>query len=143
MRRFRIGLLVGALMLVISGVAAAAAQHAVRAAKATSVSATEVEWRIKLSKASAPHGKVTFIVRDAGHLAHQFIVLQTKLSQGELPMKGSIVNLKKAGKVIGKISLAPGKGARLTVTLAKGPYVILCNLPAHYQSGQHTAFRAT
>jgi len=48
-----------------------------------------------------------------------------------------------SGEVIGKISIAPGKGARLTVTLAAGPYVILCNVAAHYQTGQHTAFRVT
>jgi uncharacterized cupredoxin-like copper-binding protein len=108
------------------------------------VNAVEVEWHVKLSLTSAPTGPVTFVVRDAGKLAHMFIVLRTNLAAAKLPMKGAQVDLKRAGKVAGEIrDIAPGKAARLTVTLKPGRYVLLCNFPAHYKSGQFAAFRVT
>jgi uncharacterized cupredoxin-like copper-binding protein len=141
MRRFRFVLLV--LVLVAAGVATtalAARYDAVRARSVTTVKASVVEWGIKTSKKTSHAGKVSFAVRNAGKLAHQFIVLRTNLPANKLPY-GTTVNLKKAGKVLGKISLAPGKNGHISLTLKTGHYVLLCNLPAHYQLGQHAAFQ--
>ena len=35
--------------------------------------------------------------------------------------------------------IAPNSDATLTVDLAAGSYVVICNLPAHYQQGMHAA----
>jgi uncharacterized cupredoxin-like copper-binding protein len=107
------------------------------------VTVTEIESGIKLSRKAVAHGRVTFVVHAADKLAHQFVVLRTKLPLNKLPMKGAIVDVKKAGKVLAKISLAKGKSKRLTLTLAAGRYVILSNLPGHYKAGQHAALRVT
>jgi uncharacterized cupredoxin-like copper-binding protein len=91
-----------------------------------------------------PAGSVTFTVRDSGHLAHSFVVLRTNLPAGKLPMKGNQVDIKKAGTLVGQITdIKPGKTAHLSLTLKAGPYVLFCNLPAHYKSGQYAAFRVT
>jgi uncharacterized cupredoxin-like copper-binding protein len=131
-------LLVPALALAGIGIAHAATQ-------ATSVKATEIEFHIKLSAASAKAGKTTFTIKNAGHLAHQFLVLKTTLAAGKLPLKGATVNLAKAGKLIGGISgagLKAGASKTITLTLPAGHYVLFCNLPAHYKSGQYAAFAA-
>jgi len=129
-------LLVPALALAGIGIAHAAIH-------ATSVKATEVEFHIKLSAASAKAGKTTFTVKNAGHLAHQFLVLKTTLAAGKLPLKGTIVNVAKAGKLIGGITgLKAGASKTIALTLPPGHYVLFCNLPAHYKSGQYAAFAA-
>jgi uncharacterized cupredoxin-like copper-binding protein len=125
----------------VSATALAARYDGARARKVTIVKATEVEWGIKTSTKASHAGKVSFAVRNAGKLTHQFIVLRTNLPASKLPLHGTTVNLKKAGKVLGKISLAPGKNGHISLTLKAGHYVLLCNLAAHYQSGQHAAFQ--
>ena len=129
-------MLVPALALAGVGVAQAVTET-------SSVKAIEVEFHIKLSAASAKAGKTTFTVKNAGHLAHQFLVLKTTLAAGKLPLKGTIVNVAKAGKLIGGITgLKAGASKTITLTLAPGHYVLFCNLPAHYKSGQYAAFAA-
>lgn len=124
--------------------AAATAKPPVTFTRVATVSAVEVEWHVTLSRTSVPAGSVLFTVRNSGKLSHQFIVLRTSLAAAKLPMKGSQVDLKKAGKVLGQIPrLAPGKTMRVMLTLPRGRYVLLCNLPAHYMSGQFTTFRVT
>jgi uncharacterized cupredoxin-like copper-binding protein len=124
--------MLAALVLTIGGVVKAATQ-------ASSVKATEVEFQIKLSTTSAKAGKTAFAVKNAGHLAHQFLVLKTNLPAGKLPLKGTSVNVAKAGKLIGGITgggLKAGASRTITLTLPAGHYVLFCNLPAHYKSGQ-------
>jgi uncharacterized cupredoxin-like copper-binding protein len=129
-------LLVPALALAGIGIAHAATD-------ATSVKATEVEFHIKLSASSAKAGKTTFTIKNAGHLAHQFLVLKTRLAASKLPLKGTTVNVAKAGKLIGGITgLKAGASKTITLTLPAGHYVLFCNLPAHYKSGQYAAFAA-
>jgi uncharacterized cupredoxin-like copper-binding protein len=114
-------MLVPALALAGVGVAQAVTET-------SSVKATEVEFHIKLSAPSAKAGTVTFTVKNAGHLAHQFLVLKTKLA---------------AGKLIGGISgagLRAGASKTVALSLPPGHYVLFCNLPAHYKSGQYAAF---
>ena len=36
-----------------------------------------------------------------------------------------------------------GSSQDLKVNLAAGKYVLICNLPAHYKQGMHTAFTVT
>ena len=142
MRRHRLVPAVSVLFALLLAGAAAAAKPPERYTRATTVSAVEVEWHIKLSRTRMPAGPVMFMVRDAGKLPHMFIVLQTNLPAGKLPMKGNEVDLKKAGKVMGEIrNIAPGKSATVALTLKRGRYVALCNFPAHYKAGQHAAFR--
>jgi uncharacterized cupredoxin-like copper-binding protein len=125
----------------VSATALAARYDGSRARSGTTVKASEVEWGIKTSRKASHAGKVIFAVRNAGKLSHQFIVLRTNLPANKLPLHATTVNLTKAGKVLGKISVAPGKNGHLSLTLKNGHYVLLCNLPAHYQAGQHTAFQ--
>jgi uncharacterized cupredoxin-like copper-binding protein len=129
------------LLLLAACLAVAAPTFA--AGRAGGVKATEVEFHLKLSSSSAPHGKVTFVVQNKGKLAHQFLVLRTKLAAGKLPVKGTTVVVSKAGKLVGGIAgagLKPGATKSVTVTLAAGHYVLFCNIPAHYKAGQFVSF---
>lgn len=104
------------------------------------VTVTMKEWATKPSPPTARAGKVTFAVKNNGHLLHEFIVVKTNLPANKLPVKGTTANLSKV-KVEGKVpSFKPGQRRTLSLTLPKGHYVLLCNLPAHYKSGQYASF---
>jgi len=113
-------------VLVLAGVGLARA-----ATHAGSVKATEVEFHLRLSAPNGKAGKITFTVKNAGRLAHQFLVLKSNLAAGRLPLKGTTVNVAKAGKLVGGISgagLKAGASKTITLSLPAGRYVFFCPL---------------
>ena len=96
------------------------------------------EWSIKPAPASASAGKITFVVTNTGKTKHEFVVLKANVAPGKLLVtKGRVSEKTSQGEIGG---LAPGATKRLTLTLAKGKYVLVCNITGHYQAGQHAAF---
>ena len=90
-------------------------------AQTTSVGVTAKEFSFKLTRKSAPHGKVTFKVTNKGSLKHDF-------------------------KIAGKATkmLAHGKSTTITVTLKKGKkYTYICTVPGHAAAGMKGTFKAT
>lgn len=133
-----------ALTLVLTGTALATTPYAQTKRHHATVVVTETEWHITLSHTSAPAGSVTFEVRNRGKLPHELIVVRTARSAAKLPVRGTEVDVKAAGTLVGKVAaIEPGKTTRITVRLEKGRYVLLCNLPAHYKQGQFAAFDVT
>jgi outer membrane protein assembly factor BamB len=84
------------------------------AAKGTTVQVKGGEFFFRLStKSLAKPGKVTFVFKNIGHIAHDF-------------------------KINGKVTplLSPGQTANLVVTVKKkGKYPYLCTVPGHAQAG--------
>jgi uncharacterized cupredoxin-like copper-binding protein len=76
------------------------------------VTVTATEFHFKLSKASVPHGPVTFTVVNKGKLGHDF-----KIGGKKTPV------------------IKPGKSAKLAVTLKKGVIAYLCTVPGHAAAG--------
>ena len=87
---------------------------------------------------------MTFVVRNNGTVVHEFAVLKTNLAQNLIPpdptQPGKVLEPGLVGRVAG---LAPGASASLTLNLSAGSYVLICNEPAHYIAGMHTAFTVT
>ena len=131
----------GAATLILGLTALVAHEAAARESggAAATVRVTEKEWSVKPAPASAKPGKVTFVVRNAGKLAHEFVVLKTNIAPGKLPIKGS--RAAEPGRVGKLAQFKPGATKRLTLTLKAGKYVLICNVPAHYKAGQFGAFR--
>jgi len=100
-------LAVAALVVALFGVAIPAATAA------TTVNVTAKEFKYTLSKSTVSRGKVTFKIKNAGHLKHDF-------------------------KINGKKSkmLSPGQSTTLTVSFGKaGKYGYLCTVAGHAQAG--------
>ena len=106
------------------------------ASATTSVVAVKVkldEMAITPSLVRVNPGKVTFDVKNAGTLPHEFVVLRTTLGAGKLPVANG-----KASETghVGEIGdLAAGASKTLTLDLTKGHYLLVCNLAGHYQAG--------
>jgi uncharacterized cupredoxin-like copper-binding protein len=97
---------------------------------------------IQLDPGTANAGRVTFEVNNAanGTTEHEFVVLRTDMDDAHLPVhKGEVTEsqFRKMGEVEG---LAQGSTKHLSLTLAPGHYVLICNRPGHYEMGMHTSF---
>ena len=101
------------------------------------VSVVMKDRSIKLSVRTVVAGKVTFAVRNAGTMGHEFVVMRSDRHHHLLHMTGQ--QAREAG-VRGEIEpFGPATTKRLTVTLTPGRYVLICNLPGHYKRGQFVA----
>jgi len=104
------------------------------------VNATDADFSITLGTSTASAGAVAFAIHNDGPSAHEFVVLQTNLDPTLLPTTSDgTVDVKGNGiKLIGaKNDVAPGTDTTLDTNLAAGSYVVICNLPGHYQQGMH------
>ena len=106
-------------------------------AAAGRIGVTLKEYSVAPSPAVGTAGKVTFNVRNAGAIPHEFVVLRTAKPAGSL-LKGAEAD--EAGNV-GEIGdLQPGQAKTLSLPLKAGHYALICNLPGHYKAGQHADF---
>ena len=88
---------------------------------ATTVRVTAKDFKFVLSRKSAPHGKVTFIVTNKGPAKHDF-----KIAGKKTPL------------------LKKGQKKSIIVTLRKGKkYAYICTVPGHAALGMKVTFRAT
>jgi uncharacterized cupredoxin-like copper-binding protein/cytochrome c551/c552 len=122
MRRFvRVLILVALAAVGIGAGAVLSTPHAASASPAaatTKVTVTMTEFKFKLSKLSAPVGKVVFTVTNKGKIAHDFKIMGKKTP-----------------------TLAPGKSYKLTVNFTKkGQFAFICSLPGHAKAGMKGKF---
>ncbi len=110
------------------------------------IGATLADYSITLALTSAPTGEVTFDVRNDAGQEHEFVVFETDLDADALPVD-KVGDVKEDGKGVTHIDeiggLQPGAGQAITLNLAPGNYVVICNLPGHYGQGMHSAFTVT
>ncbi|HSI98703.1 MAG TPA: hypothetical protein VK926_10105 [Gaiellaceae bacterium] len=128
-------------ILVAAAVAALAASPVGAESSATKVSVRLFEFKVTSAPAKAKRGAVTFVVRNTGKIDHELVVLRTNIAPAKLAVRsGKAVETGRVGRA-GRLS--PGTSRTLSLKLKAGRYVLLCNLPGHYQAGQRIAFRAT
>ena len=113
-------------------------------ATSRTVNVTLTDTSIVLSQSSAPAGPVTFVIKNVGYVTHELVVLQTSIPQDQLPVDPTNSKLVQQPGVVGQASnIAVGATATLTLTLAAGPYDLICNLANHYHDGMHVGFTVT
>jgi uncharacterized cupredoxin-like copper-binding protein len=113
----KFGITIGAVSLALLGAELPAATGAATPSATTAASTTDtvkaMEFKYTLSKSTVSRGTVTFKIKNAGHLKHDFKI------NGK---KSKLVN--------------PGASTTLTVSFSKaGKYPYLCTVPGHAQAG--------
>ena len=115
----------------------------------SSVALTLQEWSVNPEETSAEAGEVTFEIDNVGEDTHEFVVLKTDLSSGELPTAedGTVDEEGSGIEIIDEVEDLPsGESEELAVDLESGSYVLICNIfeekeeELHYQNGMRTAF---
>ena len=91
------------------------------------------EFSVKASPKSVTAGKVKFSVKNAGSDEHELVIVKTNTPASKLKVSGG--RAKASGEVARIEDVAGGKSKSKTVSLKKGHYVLICNLPGHYQQG--------
>lgn len=105
----------------IFGVESETTKGAVAATTGVTVQVQEQEYKITLPTHKVRHGVVTFVVKNVGKIPHNLTIKGVKHTP----------------------NIAPGKMAKLTVTLKKGVYTLYCSVPGHRQLGMVTKLTAT
>jgi uncharacterized cupredoxin-like copper-binding protein len=95
------------------------------------------EFKVLPNSTTAAGGKVTFHVRNAGTVKHEFVVIKTDRPAGALLKNGRADETGNIGEIPG---LQPGQSKTLSLKMKPGHYVLLCNMPGHYMAGQHIDF---
>lgn len=110
------------------------------------VDSSKASMGVKLSRASAPAGVVMFVVTNSSKvMQHEMIVMALADAAKPLPYidADARVDEDKAGDK-GEVSeLETGKTGTLSVTLAPGKYLLICNVPNHFAAGMWTTFTVT
>jgi len=87
---------------------------------------------------SVKAGKISFeVVNDSKAMVHELLVIKVDDYTNTLPYneKEGMVYEDKVTD-FGEVSeLEPGQSGNLTVNLAPGKYLLLCNIPGHYKMG--------
>jgi uncharacterized cupredoxin-like copper-binding protein len=106
------------------------------------IDVTLSDFKIELSDTSSPAGEVTFEVHNKGPSVHEFVVFKTDLEPDALPTDdaGDVAESDEFAPVDEIEDIAKGASPTLTVDLAAGSYVLICNVPAHYRQGMRTSF---
>jgi uncharacterized cupredoxin-like copper-binding protein len=126
------------LVVVVLAAIVAGGAYAAVSRSAARIPVTEKEWGVTPRPTSTKAGSVTFVVKNIGHLKHEFVVLKTRTPAAKLKTRAAkAIVIGQVGKIF---PFGPGQTKTLTLKLAPGHYVLLCNLPAHYQAGQRTDF---
>ena len=147
-RRHRRAVFVG-LAVIAMTIAACGAAATPKPAGPTTVDVTLQEWAIVPSVTEVKAGQVTFNAKNISTKEeHEMVVVKTDLALFDLP-KGSDGKVDEAGAgmtAVGEIpETAAGASGSVTLDLAPGNYLLICNIvdadgTAHYGSGMSTAF---
>ena len=100
------------------------------------------EWVVKTDSSTAKAGEVVFTITNDGTIGHEFLIVKTDISVGDIPLDGDHFAEPTDGiEVIDEIGeFDKGTTETLTVTLDAGSYQLVCNLPDHYSAGMSLGF---
>lgn len=82
-------------------------------------------------------GRIVFAIRNRAAMTHELIVIRTDRAPDALPVDGG--RAKEDGKVGGITNISAGASRKLVLDLTPGKYVLICNVPGHYQLGMRVA----
>ena len=108
---------------------------------------------LSADRASVPNGTVSFLVTNVGSINHEMVVLPLPDPQAvgtrqvggdaKIDEAGSLGEASKTDDKGAGQGVAPGTSSWMTITLAPGPYELVCNLPGHYADGMYTQLTVT
>jgi ZIP family zinc transporter len=95
------------------------------------------DYTLTLPAAGLAPGRVRLVFENAGASTHELAVFKTDLAADGLPMAGSAVDEDDPRlRLVGEVEdVKPGRSGRVSLDLDAGHYVLICNVPGHYQLG--------
>ncbi len=104
------------------------------------IAATLTDKEITLDSAAVSGGSMILSVRNSGTVVHSLVLLKTNLAHDKIPADpNDSSKADERGSVWSSGQLPVGQAKDFTLDLKAGKYVLICNEPAHYIVGMHTA----
>ena len=99
-------------------------------------------YSLQLRNNTMKAGDIVFnIDNHNGQVSHQFLVVQTDVPAGQLPLGADGKVDESSLHIVGRLAnIDLGQFGTLTAHLAPGHYVLMCNIVGHYQLGMHADF---
>jgi uncharacterized cupredoxin-like copper-binding protein len=132
-------------LFVAVAVVSGCASHAT-VAQGTRVVVVEHDYGLNASLTSVGAGTVTFHIENHGPSTHEFIIDETSLPAGGLPLQANglqVVEQSPQLRNVESTQLRVGTTQDLSVRLQPGNYVMFCNFEGHYLGGMHLALNVT
>lgn len=99
------------------------------------------EWFVTPEPGEVDAGSVEFEVANDGDVDHEVEVVRTDVAADAFPVKNGKADVDAVGEELGEVEdIEPGAMKEFTVSLEPGKYVLICNLPDHYEPGMYAAF---
>jgi uncharacterized cupredoxin-like copper-binding protein len=95
---------------------------------------------VTLSPASGDAGSLTFAATNDGTETHEIEIFRGDVDPATLPVEDNVASTEGLELVDEIEDITPGSTANLTVDLDAGTYVVMCNLPGHFERGMHAVF---
>lgn len=95
------------------------------------------EWSVVPASGVVPAGRVRLVVRNIGRQPHELIVIRTKQFAQSLRLRGDRAF---AIPVAPRLLVPPGTTRTVVLSLRRGSYLLIDNLPWHYWEGTSAAF---
>jgi uncharacterized cupredoxin-like copper-binding protein len=93
------------------------------------------DFKIVTDHATIAAGHVVVGIRNHASMLHELKVIKTDLAPDQLPVDGATAKANEDGKVGELANIAGGASRKLVLELVPGKYVLICNIPGHYQLG--------
>ena len=110
------------------------------ATAATTVDVSLVEFAVNPAQAAAEAGTLTFAASNDGAIPHRFLVIKTDLALDALPTANAQADEAQLDVRASIPDFNAGVTEEVDVDLEPGSYVLICNVPGHYDLGMRAAF---
>ena len=111
------------------------------------IAAKESEWKIRISAGRHTAGEISFDLANKGTIPHEFLVAKSNKTGAELLAMVDPTTNRIDEELLDVVDeqpeYAPGTTALLTLDLAPGHYVVLCNIEGHYKNGMYADLTIT
>ncbi len=106
------------------------------------VAVSLVEFSVMPDPTSIADGPVVFLVSNDGVIVHNLRVIKTDLDPDALPVDDAtfMVDEGQVDVVARSDNLDVGETAAVSADLQPGSYVLICNIPTHYDAGMRAGF---
>lgn len=94
---------------------------------------------IAVDPATVAAGHAVLAIHNGGTGIHELEIIRSDGSPDGLPYDAALHQVKERGKVAERENIAVGATKRLAADLEPGRYVLICNLPGHYDAGMRVA----